>query len=186
MACYTFCFQEVRVDDYALSYQTSGRPPLPVPQEPTDEIQRKSLGLPPMFKPQTESTLAGGLPGTSSSVLATNVASSSLLSSSSQNTTTKQKIVNPADIPLGQEFKMHIIGTEKYHNIVCMPEYEGFAPEVRYVYFVRQFTLTLALGASVPCLFTRKYHFSSPNHDGAVHYSCQRSINDHFPGKHFG
>ena len=125
----TFTFQEVRLEDYVLSYQTSGRPPPPVPQEPTDENQRKVLGIPPLFKPQTEITPSDGLPETSASTLGPNMASSSLLSSSSQSTT-KQKIVNPTDIPLGQEFKASVIAAEKYHNIVCMPEYEGFSPEV--------------------------------------------------------
>jgi len=120
------------VDDYISSYQSSGRPPPPVPQEPTDETQRKALGLLPLFKPQSENTLAGGLPGTSSSALGSNVASSSLLASSSQNTSSSSKIVNPADIPIGQEFKLYVVAAEKYHNIGCMPEYEGFSPEVRY------------------------------------------------------
>lgn len=121
------------MDDYIISYQTSGRPPLPVPQEPTDETQRKALGLPPLFKPQSENTLAGGLPGTSSSALGSNVASSSLLARPSQSTS---KIVNPAEIPIGQEFKLYVVAAEKYHNIGCMPEYEGFSPEVRYICFV--------------------------------------------------
>ena len=118
------------MDDYLLSYQSSGRPPNSVPQEPTDDLQRKALGLPLLFKPQTETSLAVGPPGTSST-LGSKVASSSLLSSSSQNTTTKEKIKNPTDIPIGQEFKLYTIATEKYHNIVCMPEYEWFSPEVR-------------------------------------------------------
>jgi hypothetical protein len=103
-----------------------------VPQEPTDEVQRKALGLPPLFKPQTEITLASALAGTSSSAPQSNVASSSLLSSVSQSTTTKKKITSPADIPAGQEFRLHVVAAEKYHNIVCMPEYEGFSPEVGY------------------------------------------------------
>jgi len=122
-------FEEVRVDDYLLSFQSSGRPPLPVLQEPTDEIQRKALGLPPLFKPQTELSLEHRPPGTSSSSLESNVASSSVLSSLSQNTTTREKIVNAAGIPLGQEFRLHSIAGEKYHNITCMPEYEGFSTE---------------------------------------------------------
>jgi len=129
-------FEEVRVDDYVSSYQTSGRPPPPAPQEPTNETQRKALGLPPLFKPQMESThVANGVPGTSSSaLLGENVASSSLLS---QNSSTTQ-IVTPANIPLSQEFKVHIVAAEKYHNIVCMPEFEGFSPEeLRYYAYLR-------------------------------------------------
>jgi len=45
-------------------------------------------------------------------------------------TTTKPRIVNPADIPAGQEFRTHIVAAEKYQTIVCMPEYEGFSSEV--------------------------------------------------------
>ncbi|KAJ8697788.1 hypothetical protein PTI98_004558 [Pleurotus ostreatus] len=44
-------FEEVRVQDYLLSYSTTGRPPAPCPQEPKDEAARAAMGLPPLFKP---------------------------------------------------------------------------------------------------------------------------------------
>lgn len=135
--------QEVRIEDYIHFYQTTGRPPPPVPQEPTDEFQRKTLGLPPLFKPQTNPALpTGESDGAASSSLVSMTTSSSapLGSASTSNslgtsllpntTASKPRIVNPADIPTGQEFRMPVIATEKFQNIVCMSEYEGFSPEV--------------------------------------------------------
>lgn len=170
------------MEDYILSYQTTGRPPPPVPQEPTDENQRKVLGIPPLFKPQTEITPADGLPNTSGSTLGLNVASSSLLSSSSQSTT-KQKIVNPTDVPLGQEFKVTVIAAEKYHNIVCMPEYEGFSPEVCSLDInITTCCVDLApvVGTSLLCLSAGKCHIPSPNHHGPFCANCQRTLNGRF------
>ena len=143
-----FCFfnflpQEIRVEDYIRSYQSTGRPPIPVPQEPADERERKALNLPPLFKPQTNITLlATGVTGNASSSTPSSMLSStlgststtSLLASLLPNTTTpaKPRIVNAVDIPVGQEFRTHILAAEKYQTIVCMPEYEGFSSEVGY------------------------------------------------------
>lgn len=46
--------QEQRIQDYVKAYQTSGRPPQPVPQTPTDAGERLTLGLPPLFEPYVE------------------------------------------------------------------------------------------------------------------------------------
>lgn len=43
--------QEIRVQDYLISYSTTGQPPAPCPQEPKDEAARTAMGLPPLFKP---------------------------------------------------------------------------------------------------------------------------------------
>ena len=132
--------QEIRVEDYIRSYQSTGRPPLPVPQEPADELQRKTLGLPPLFKPHTNSTPTTGVTGSASSSTPSSILSSTLGSTpttllpsllpNTTTTTTKPRIVNAADIPVGQEFRTHILAGEKYQTIVCMPEYEGFSSEV--------------------------------------------------------
>ncbi|KAF9524734.1 hypothetical protein CPB83DRAFT_797510 [Crepidotus variabilis] len=130
-------FEEVRVEDYLRFYQTTGGHPPPVPQEPTDEFQRKTLNLPPLFKPQTNL-----VPPTTSSTANPVVSATdgSGLGSTSTVATlfSKPKITNPTDIPLGQEFKMHIIASERYQCIVCMPEYEGFSTEeLRYYAYMR-------------------------------------------------
>ncbi|KAJ3893653.1 hypothetical protein GG344DRAFT_63587 [Lentinula edodes] len=44
-------YEEVRVDDYLLAYQTTGKPPLPCPQEPVLPHLRAARGLPPLFQP---------------------------------------------------------------------------------------------------------------------------------------
>lgn len=95
--------------DYIKAYQATGRPPVSVPQEPADELSRKALGLPPLFKPQ----------------------SSNLSVSTSTLNPSAQRIVDPAQLPPGQEFRLHAIEAEKYHEISCMKEYEFFSREVR-------------------------------------------------------
>ncbi|KAL4259156.1 hypothetical protein AB1N83_008771 [Pleurotus pulmonarius] len=44
-------FEELRVQDYLISYSTTGQPPAPCSQEPRDEAARAAMGLPPLFKP---------------------------------------------------------------------------------------------------------------------------------------
>ncbi|KAF8176930.1 hypothetical protein BJ912DRAFT_986415 [Pholiota molesta] len=91
---------------------TTGRPPVPVPQEPADELTRKALNLPPLFKPY--------------SAPSTSTASLSLV-------TTAQRITLPAQLPPAQEFRMRSNESEKYHDICCMTEYEFFShEELRY------------------------------------------------------
>lgn len=83
--------------------------------------------------------------------------------------------MDSANIPLGQEFKVHIVATERYHNVVCMPEYEGFSPEVRYFGLMPLFALTGlsgGIGTSMLRLFTGKCYISSSNHDGSVQRLC--------------
>ena len=48
--------QEVRVMDYLRFFQTTGRPPPPCPDEPSDDLQRAALGLPPRFTPWKDPT----------------------------------------------------------------------------------------------------------------------------------
>ncbi|KAL0948984.1 hypothetical protein HGRIS_009084 [Hohenbuehelia grisea] len=47
-------FEEVRVQDYLKAYTSTGRPPVPVPQEPTSAHARLAQGLPPLWKPYIE------------------------------------------------------------------------------------------------------------------------------------
>lgn len=103
------------MEDYIKAYQTTGRSPVPVPQEPADELTRKALNLPPLFKPYSA-------PSTSSSSL-------SLV-------TTVQRITLPAQLPPAQEFRLRSNELEKYHDICCMTEYEFFSHEVRLPWFL--------------------------------------------------
>ncbi|CAA7263121.1 unnamed protein product [Cyclocybe aegerita] len=107
-------FEEVRIEDYIKAYQTTSRPPQPVPQQPTDEIARKALNLPPLFKPTTMSMGGGGAPASTSAPIVFQI---------------PVKIVNPAELPQGQEFRVTQFAGEKHHNIVSMPQYDGFSPE---------------------------------------------------------
>ncbi|KAH9485855.1 hypothetical protein JR316_0002770 [Psilocybe cubensis] len=110
-------FEEVRIEDYIKAYQTTGRPPLPVPQEPVDEFQRKTLNLPPLFKPYSPS-------GPSNPFLK------------------QATITNPQDIPPGQEFralkKTELSETMIFQSMSCMNEYCHFSPEeLRYYAYLR-------------------------------------------------
>ncbi|TFK71070.1 hypothetical protein BDN72DRAFT_838168 [Pluteus cervinus] len=50
-------FEELRMEDYLTAYQATGRPPQPCPEQPTDDAQRRALGLPPVFQPFPENEL---------------------------------------------------------------------------------------------------------------------------------
>ncbi|KIK58103.1 hypothetical protein GYMLUDRAFT_706839 [Collybiopsis luxurians FD-317 M1] len=50
-------FEEVRIDDYLRAYQSTGRPPLPCPQDPLDAQERAARGLPPLFQPVLTSSM---------------------------------------------------------------------------------------------------------------------------------
>lgn len=109
----TKTFEEFRVEDYIKAYQTTGRPPQPCPQEPTDELQRKALNLPPLFKPKR-------------------------IGLEDPSTERKPAIVDPNELPSGQEFRLYSNGGENYHAICCMPEYEKFShEELRYYAYMK-------------------------------------------------
>lgn len=131
--------QEVRIEDYIKAYQATGRPPVPVPQEPADELARKALNLPPLFKPYS-------VPSTSSSSVA-------LVS-------TAQRITDPTQLPPAQEFRLRSTDSEKYHDISCMTEYEFFSHEVRFgmVSGMHQEGLgSFILGIEILCLLGWEY-----------------------------
>ena len=106
--------------DYITAYQSTGRPPAPVPQFPADAAARAQLGLPPLFAPQpvaSSSTSTSGL--------------GSALGSSLAGALGPQRIVRAADLPPAQEFRLRTADAERYHTISCMSEYEFFSHEVR-------------------------------------------------------
>jgi hypothetical protein len=109
-------FEEIRIDDYIKAYRSTGRPPQPCSQEPEDESQRKSLNLPPLFKPHP-------------------IRNATLTINGLDNSTTDvqlnlpERITNPAKLPSGQEFRVHSASGETYHCISCMPQYTNFSQE---------------------------------------------------------
>ncbi|KJA20480.1 hypothetical protein HYPSUDRAFT_43184 [Hypholoma sublateritium FD-334 SS-4] len=111
-------FEEVRMADYIAAYQSTGRPPVPVPQLPADAAARAALGLPPLFAPQPVASTS-----TSTSALG------SALSSSLAGALGPQRIVRAADLPPAQEFRLRAADAERYHAISCMSEYEFFSHE---------------------------------------------------------
>ncbi|KAF9465219.1 hypothetical protein BDZ94DRAFT_1254819 [Collybia nuda] len=105
-------FEEVRIEDYLKAYSTTGRPPLPCPQDPADANQRVLMSLPPLFKPYSERSLLGG------------PSSQPLLPSPIQT-----RPANPAELPDAQAFFTSTVEGEIYHSISAMPRYNAFSPE---------------------------------------------------------
>ena len=124
--------QESRIDDYLKAYQSTGRPPQPCPQQPEDESQRKSLNLPPLFKPRPiRNSISVTTPASSLSPFGTINRTGS---STDVQLDLAARITNPAELPPGQEFRLFSANGEKYHCISCMPEYMNFSQEVRFFY----------------------------------------------------
>jgi len=110
--------QEVRIEDYLNSYRTNGRPPTPVPQEPTGEQQRTLLNLPPLFKPYTARD-TGPASFSSSGASANGVL-----------TPAPPVISNPEVLPAVQEFLTTTSDGEIFQHISVMPQFRGISPEV--------------------------------------------------------
>jgi len=123
-------FEETRVNDYIQAYRSTGRPPQPCPQQPEDESQRKSLNLPPLFKPRPirNSTLAA-----SPTLLFPFGTVNRTGNSTDVQLNLAARFTNPAQLPPGQEFRLHSANGEEYYCISCMPEYTNFnQEELRY------------------------------------------------------
>ena len=125
--------QEIRIDDYLKAYQSTGRPPQPCPQQPEDESQRTSLSLPPLFKPRPIRNFSTSAT-TSSSLLPFGTVNRTGNSTTDvqQLQSAAARIINPVELPPGQEFRLLSANGEKYHCISCMPEYTNFSQEVRF------------------------------------------------------
>ncbi|TCD67759.1 hypothetical protein EIP91_011945 [Steccherinum ochraceum] len=64
-------YEEQRFQDYLKAYQTTGRPPLPVPETPAGAEERLALGLPPLFEPYVVNDQVQPQASTSSAVYQT-------------------------------------------------------------------------------------------------------------------
>ncbi|KAF5322501.1 hypothetical protein D9619_002193 [Psilocybe cf. subviscida] len=135
-------FEEVRCDDYLQAYISKGRAPEPVPQEPADEFVRKTLNLPPLFKPIMLPFIpTGGPPPPLNPLTASSTIPASLFSvTASGSTTGKPRITDPKQLPAAQVFTMTQgppapsgASGEKYYAISAMPEFAFFSiEELRY------------------------------------------------------
>lgn len=120
--------QEVRIEDYLKAYSTTGRPPLPCPQDPVDANQRVVMNLPPLFRPYSERSLTGG-------------------PSSEPLGAIQTRPANPAELPDAQAFFTSTVEGEIYHSISAMPRYNAFSPEVRCI-VVRLLCLLIPVACS--------------------------------------
>ncbi|PPQ68945.1 hypothetical protein CVT26_001816 [Gymnopilus dilepis] len=170
-------FEEVRIQDYIQSYQTTGRPPQPVPQEPKDEAQRKAMNLPPLFQPYVDGkpTSAGAL-GTASVVGGPG----------GLQPLVKVAIMDPNSLPLGQEFRERTIQGEKYQSISTMAAYENFShEELRYYAYARGhrnapvpvLMVPFSLGAKLP----GANGATQPPEDRLENISTQPGYDQHSP-----
>ena len=113
--------------DYLQAYTTQGRPPQPVPVNPTDRPTRERMGLPPHLEPYIE---INGLPVPLDECAA--MAAKLLVGRS----TSEPPPSRVEEIPDVQVFEPTIDATEvghknKMQNIVCQHMYTKFQPEVR-------------------------------------------------------
>ncbi|KIJ15639.1 hypothetical protein PAXINDRAFT_180652 [Paxillus involutus ATCC 200175] len=103
-------FEEIRAQDYLQAYQTTGRPPLPVPQSPDTPKARANLGLPPLFVPVTI-RLAAEHNGVTSS-------------------TSEAPITNPSHLPANQTFQPTKTAPDERHwSISAQTLYSHFSHE---------------------------------------------------------
>ena len=113
--------------DYLTSYRTHGRPPQPVPVNPTDRQSRERLDLPPHYEPYIENS------GVAASFEECSAMATKLLLLSSTSEPPPSKV---EDLPDVQVFEPTIDATEvghksKMQNIVCQHSFSKFQPEVR-------------------------------------------------------
>lgn len=120
---FTCVHQEIRIQDYLKAYTESGRPPVPVPQEPAGESERAALGLPPLFQPHVE----GGGSDTFSTVP---------VAGASSSPTPRPRIMDASKLPQIHKFQP-VIDKEgdTYCNISALPDYGFFSNDVSILIF---------------------------------------------------
>ena len=99
--------QEQRIQDYIKAYQTTGRPPQPVPSTPAGASERLALGLPPLFEPYVDQITTGAI--------------LTLEALPEVQTFTPSKLEGETASSGRQE---------EYQNIVLQKEFYHFSPEV--------------------------------------------------------
>lgn len=114
--------KEIRIQDYVTTYSTTGRPPIPVPQDPAGERERVALGLPPLFQPHTE--VLSGVPTTP-----TNTKSSSPFTLGAV-----KAITEPSQLPKIHAFQPLVVNEETFCSMSALPEFLLFSHEVRVVF----------------------------------------------------
>jgi hypothetical protein len=119
-AIFDFSAKEIRTQDYLSAYSTTGRPPIPVPQDPADERERVALGLPPLFEPHLE--VFGSEPTTPAHAK----------SPSTLTFGAVKAVTEPSQLP-----KVHVFQPlassdgETYYSMSALPEFKFFSHEVR-------------------------------------------------------
>jgi hypothetical protein len=182
-AIFDFSAKEIRTQDYLTAYSTTGRPPIPVPQDPAGERERVALGLPPLFEPHVE-VLSGSEPTTPALV-------------KSQSTFTfgaVKAVTEPSQLP-----KVHLFQPlagndgEAYYTISALPEFKFFSHEVRVILSIPGWIISCMSGpvqklttsrSGTSILFIRCWHHictnssadeSSPIFSDAFNFSTDRA-----------
>lgn len=124
-------YEERRVADYLKAFQTTGRPPVPCPQQPVNPTERTALGLPPLFEPYVEQPAGPTL----TPVASTSTAVPSVIApASSSGSNITATITNLNDVPQVQAFHPTPVRADTgetltYQSIVVRPEFSHFSFE---------------------------------------------------------
>ena len=111
--------QEHRMQDYLHAYRSTGKPPMPCPQHPTDRARRIALGLPPFMEPYSE-------------IAPINM---DILMAHCDGPSSVANGVSPGPIRDVQIFRPEPVTNEVrgavFQCIVCQPEFLAWSVEVR-------------------------------------------------------
>ncbi|EKM76007.1 hypothetical protein AGABI1DRAFT_131726 [Agaricus bisporus var. burnettii JB137-S8] len=138
-------FEEVRIDDYIQAYRTTAQPPKPVPELPSGDKERSSLGLPPLFKPISEhDPVLAGRPkenplssrialnngvGVGRVGTGTGTTTGTGITGSSEIGAVARRVSDPGNLPEFQDFKNVKVAGETFLTISCSEQYSTFSPE---------------------------------------------------------
>lgn len=120
--------QERRIQDYLRAYRSTGKPPAPFPQQPTDRAQRAALGLPPSIEPYSE------VVHINTDVPMDGPSSAPVVNGAARGPIPDVHIFRPE--PVSNEVRGAV-----FQCIVCQPELVAWSVEVRVATFLRKETV---------------------------------------------
>ena len=115
--------QEQRVEDYIKSFTATNMPPQPLPQEPTSDSARYTLGLPPLFQPHIEVVSSNGTTSPPSNATTIPSTGSGMVDGGAH-------VKEPGEIPDRQIFEWVRISGERERYMSISYFYSFFSQEV--------------------------------------------------------
>ncbi|CAL1711677.1 unnamed protein product [Somion occarium] len=104
---------ELRMQDYINAYRSTGRPPKPCPQTPSNPVDRKALGLPPLFQPHGVESIPSIITS------APSISSVTITPPVLPSTTPTPQRVDPAAVPDIQVFQPIILKGDSGESFTC-------------------------------------------------------------------